>query len=70
VKVGRRDSTAAFKALANSGELPGFKDTLDQLSGLFSKKGLNTRDLVALSGRSKNHICIYIKFFFDDSLNV
>ncbi|CAH8252319.1 unnamed protein product [Arabidopsis lyrata] len=50
VKVGRRDSTTAFKALANSGELPGFKDNLDQLSGLFSKKGLNTRDLVALSG--------------------
>ncbi|KAL1203633.1 Peroxidase 5 [Cardamine amara subsp. amara] len=50
VKLGRRDSRAAFKGLANNGELPGFKDSLDQLSGLFSKKGLNTRDLVALSG--------------------
>lgn len=60
VKVGRRDSTAAFKALANSGELPGFKDNLDQLSGLFSQKGLNIRDLVALSGWSKKHILLYI----------
>lgn len=59
VKVGRRDSTAAFKALANGGELPGFKDNLVQLSGLFNKKGLNTRDLVALSGRFKLHIFTY-----------
>ncbi|CAN8305201.1 unnamed protein product [Cochlearia groenlandica] len=50
VKVGRRDSTAAFRALADSGELPSFRASLDELSGLFLRKGLNTRDLVALSG--------------------
>ncbi|KAJ4889953.1 Peroxidase 4 [Raphanus sativus] len=50
VKVGRRDSTTAFKAIADSGDLPSFRASLDDLSDLFLRKGLNTRDLVALSG--------------------
>ncbi|KAG2268278.1 hypothetical protein Bca52824_062833 [Brassica carinata] len=50
VKVGRRDSTAAFRAIADSGDLPSFRASLDELSDLFLRKGLNTRDLVALSG--------------------
>ncbi|KAG7597029.1 hem peroxidase [Arabidopsis suecica] len=50
VKVGRRDSTNAFRAIADSGDLPNFRASLNDLSELFLKKGLNTRDLVALSG--------------------
>ncbi|KAH0866228.1 hypothetical protein HID58_083439 [Brassica napus] len=50
VKVGRRDSTTTFRAIADSGDLPSFRASLDDLSDLFLRKGLNTRDLVALSG--------------------
>ncbi|CAL5430281.1 unnamed protein product [Camellia sinensis] len=49
VKLGRRDSTSASRSLAES-DLPSFASTLDQLISKFSKKGLNARDMVALSG--------------------
>ncbi|WCJ33741.1 Peroxidase superfamily protein [Euphorbia peplus] len=49
VKLGRRDSTTASRILANS-ELPSFKDGLDRLVSSFKTKGLNARDMVALSG--------------------
>ncbi|CAD5312712.1 unnamed protein product [Arabidopsis thaliana] len=49
VKVGRRDSTNAFRAIADR-DLPNFRASLNDLSELFLRKGLNTRDLVALSG--------------------
>lgn len=50
VKLGRRDSTTASQSLAES-ELPRFTDSLDQLKTQFARKGLNERDLVALSGK-------------------
>ncbi|XP_038688225.1 peroxidase 5-like [Tripterygium wilfordii] len=50
VKLGRRDSTTASRSLAESGELPSFTASLDQLITHFARKGLDKRDLVALSG--------------------
>ncbi|KAF2316636.1 hypothetical protein GH714_041977 [Hevea brasiliensis] len=47
--LGRRDSTTASRTLANS-ELPRFTDGLDRLISRFQSKGLNARDMVALSG--------------------
>ncbi|CAI9781169.1 unnamed protein product [Fraxinus pennsylvanica] len=49
VKLGRRDSTTATRSLAES-NLPSFRDSLDTLKSTFSGKGLNERDMVALSG--------------------
>ncbi|KAL2453769.1 Peroxidase 5 [Abeliophyllum distichum] len=49
VKLGRRDSTTATRTLAES-NLPSFRDSLDVLIGTFRDKGLNERDMVALSG--------------------
>ncbi|CAK9326791.1 unnamed protein product [Citrullus colocynthis] len=49
VRLGRRDSTTASKALAES-ELPHFQESLDRLISIFANKGLSTRDMVALSG--------------------
>nr|GMD32767.1 lignin-forming anionic peroxidase-like [Ipomoea batatas] len=49
VKLGRRDSTTASKTVAET-DLPGPFDTLESLISSFASKGLNTRDLVALSG--------------------
>ncbi|KAJ9152954.1 hypothetical protein P3X46_026458 [Hevea brasiliensis] len=49
VMLGRRDSTTASRTLANS-ELPRFTDGLDRLISRFQSKGLNARDMVALSG--------------------
>ncbi|KAE7999316.1 hypothetical protein FH972_003760 [Carpinus fangiana] len=49
VKLGRRDSTTASRSLAES-NLPKFTDSLEVLKSLFGSKGLNERDLVALSG--------------------
>ncbi|XP_031741989.1 lignin-forming anionic peroxidase-like [Cucumis sativus] len=49
VRLGRRDSTTASKALAEN-ELPHFQAGLDRLISIFSNKGLSTRDMVALSG--------------------
>ncbi|KAJ9173558.1 hypothetical protein P3X46_016681 [Hevea brasiliensis] len=49
VNLGRRDSTTASRSLADS-DLPAFTDSLDRLISLFGNKGLNARDMVALSG--------------------
>ncbi|KAJ8747526.1 hypothetical protein K2173_014333 [Erythroxylum novogranatense] len=49
VKLGRRDSTTASRSLANT-DLPGFGDSLETLIAMFDRKGLNARDMVALSG--------------------
>jgi len=58
VKVGRRDSTNAFRAIADR-DLPNFRASLNDLSELFLRKGLNTRDLVALSGQSPHKTHFY-----------
>ncbi|XP_071735751.1 lignin-forming anionic peroxidase-like [Rutidosis leptorrhynchoides] len=50
VKLGRRDSTTANKVLAETGALPGFTAPLESLISTFDNVGLNTRDMVALSG--------------------
>ncbi|XP_038697623.1 lignin-forming anionic peroxidase-like [Tripterygium wilfordii] len=50
VKLGRRDSTTASRTLAEGGDLPAFTDGLEQLITSFRNKGLNARDMVALSG--------------------
>lgn len=49
VKMGRRDSTAAYPDIANS-DLPRFTDSLSVLVSRFGGKGLSERDMVALSG--------------------
>ncbi|XP_038697775.1 lignin-forming anionic peroxidase-like [Tripterygium wilfordii] len=50
VKLGRRDSTTASRTLAEGGDLPAFTDGLEGLITSFRNKGLNARDMVALSG--------------------
>ncbi|KAF7811805.1 lignin-forming anionic peroxidase-like [Senna tora] len=47
--LGRRDSTAAYKDIANS-DLPSFRVSLQVLISRFNTKGLSPRDMVALSG--------------------
>ncbi|GAU47115.1 hypothetical protein TSUD_403480 [Trifolium subterraneum] len=49
VPLGRRDSLTANKALANQ-NLPGPSNALTELKSAFAAQGLNTVDLVALSG--------------------
>ncbi|KAG8382731.1 hypothetical protein BUALT_Bualt05G0107800 [Buddleja alternifolia] len=49
VRLGRRDSTTANRAEANT-DLPGPFDSLNTLISAFANKGLSTRDMVALSG--------------------
>ncbi|PIN19900.1 Peroxidase [Handroanthus impetiginosus] len=49
VKLGRRDSTTASRALANS-DLPSPFADLNTLIAFFDNKGLSVRDMVALSG--------------------
>ncbi|KAL2507956.1 Peroxidase 53 [Forsythia ovata] len=49
VPVGRRDSRTANREGANS-ELPSPFETLDNITSMFSAKGLDSTDLVALSG--------------------
>nr|BAA77388.1 peroxidase 2 [Scutellaria baicalensis] len=49
VRLGRRDSTTANRAQANT-DLPGPTSTLTQLITRFDAKGLNAREMVALSG--------------------
>ena len=50
VKLGRRDSPAAASQSLATSDLPLGSDPLTRLISLFSSKGLNTRDMVALSG--------------------
>ncbi|KAM7484782.1 hypothetical protein LguiA_000791 [Lonicera macranthoides] len=49
VQLGRRDSTTASQSEADS-DLPRFRDDLPTLITTFDRKGLNARDMVALSG--------------------
>ncbi|XVF43515.1 hypothetical protein PTKIN_Ptkin02bG0045900 [Pterospermum kingtungense] len=49
VKLGRRDSTTASASLASS-DLPLTSSSLQSLIGLFERKGLSERDMVALLG--------------------
>ncbi|KAF7049155.1 hypothetical protein CFC21_057744 [Triticum aestivum] len=49
VLLGRRDATTASASLANS-DLPGPNSNLNDLLAAFSKKGLSSTDMVALSG--------------------
>ncbi|XP_073226296.1 peroxidase 15-like, partial [Cicer arietinum] len=49
VPLGRRDSLTSNQSLANI-NLPAPFDTLDKLKSAFAAQGLNTTDLVALSG--------------------
>ncbi|KAA8528904.1 hypothetical protein F0562_033608 [Nyssa sinensis] len=49
VKLGRKDSTTASLTIAES-DLPSFTDGVDRLISRFASKGLNARDMVALSG--------------------
>ncbi|KAK6146750.1 hypothetical protein DH2020_020619 [Rehmannia glutinosa] len=49
VRLGRRDSTTANRAQANT-DLPGPFSTLAQLISAFGNKGLSPTDMVALSG--------------------
>lgn len=52
VLLGRRDGTTANRTAANE-DLPGPTSTLDELKSKFSAVGLNTSDLVALSGKKR-----------------
>ncbi|KAJ0966804.1 hypothetical protein J5N97_023721 [Dioscorea zingiberensis] len=49
LKLGRRDSTTANKALAEK-NIPIAFDDLDELIASFARQGLSVRDMVALSG--------------------
>ncbi|XP_020594326.1 peroxidase P7-like, partial [Phalaenopsis equestris] len=49
VALGRRDATTASQSAANS-DLPGPSSTLSTLISKFAAKGLNARDMTALSG--------------------
>ncbi|KAK1322474.1 Peroxidase 5 [Acorus calamus] len=50
VKLGRRDSTSTGSKEEVESNQPKFTDSLDHLTALFANKGLNTQDMVALSG--------------------
>lgn len=61
IPLGRRDSTTANRSLADT-NLPAPFLTLDQLKQAFANQGLNTTDLVALSGTIYLHLTRYIHF--------
>ncbi|CAH9074017.1 unnamed protein product [Cuscuta epithymum] len=50
VKLGRRDSRTANLYAANNGAIPSHSSNLSALISAFSKVGLSSKDLVALSG--------------------
>jgi peroxidase len=56
--LGRKDSLTANRSLANQ-NLPAPTLKLDQLKASFRAQGLNTRDLVTLSGIAHNQFHIY-----------
>lgn len=60
VPLGRRDSLTANQSLANA-NLPGPSSNLTTLKSFFSRQGLNTTDLVALSGIILHKIVFYIR---------
>jgi peroxidase len=66
VQLGRRDSRTANQAGANS-NLPSPSEGLANITSKFSNVGLDTTDLVALSGkniRSRAILHIYLLFLF------
>jgi peroxidase len=66
VQLGRRDSRSANRAGANS-NLPGPSEGLANITSKFSNVGLDTTDLVALSGkniRSRAILHIHLLFLF------
>lgn len=63
VLLGRRDSLTANQAAANT-SLPSPFETLANVSSKFSAVGLDTTDLVALSGNSLHKKILYDFFFF------
>ncbi|KAL7180912.1 hypothetical protein ACSBR1_039887 [Camellia fascicularis] len=72
VKLGRRDSTNASRSLAES-DLPSFISGLDQLIPNFARKGLNARDMVALSGSHTIGQAQYFTFrnrIYDNGSNI
>ena len=52
VNLGRRDSTSAASRSQAEADLPFASDPVETLIRRFSDKGLNTRDMVALSGNN------------------
>ena len=61
IPLGRRDSLTANQGLANQ-NLPAPFFSLDQLKAAFLVQGLNTTDLVTLSGIAYNHFHTYQQF--------
>ncbi|KAJ8640467.1 hypothetical protein MRB53_017161 [Persea americana] len=49
VPMGRRDGTTASESAANQ-HLPGPFDSLQNITAIFTSKGLNAKDVVVLSG--------------------
>ncbi|CAI8590414.1 unnamed protein product [Vicia faba] len=69
VPLGRRDSLTANQTLANQ-NLPAPFNSLDQLKAAFAKQGLNTTDLVALSGAhtfGKAHCSLFVSRLYNFS---
>ncbi|KAL5984606.1 hypothetical protein ACLOJK_041226 [Asimina triloba] len=58
VKLGRRDSTTASKSAAES-NLPRASADLNTLISLFNGKGLNAKEMVALSGKDEVAVCLH-----------
>jgi len=61
IPLGRKDSLTANQTLANQ-NLPAPFFTLDQLKASFLVQGLNTTDLVTLSGIKYNQFHTYQQF--------
>ena len=63
--MGRRDSTTASQTEADS-DLPRFGDDLPTLISTFERKGLNAREMVALSGKNLNqdNTITFTKLFY------
>ncbi|GAU47111.1 hypothetical protein TSUD_403440 [Trifolium subterraneum] len=69
VPLGRRDSLTANQTLANQ-NLPAPFDTLDKLKSAFAAQGLNTTDLVALSGAhtfGRAHCSLFVSRLYNFS---
>ncbi|WJX22904.1 peroxidase [Trifolium repens] len=69
VPLGRRDSLTANQSLANQ-NLPAPFDALDKLKSAFAAQGLNTTDLVALSGAhtfGRAHCSLFVSRLYNFS---
>ncbi|CAH9138581.1 unnamed protein product [Cuscuta epithymum] len=58
VKLGRRDSRTANLYAANNGAIPSHSSNLSALISAFSKVGLSSKDLVALSGTPAHRLLL------------